>query len=269
MATKGRTANTTHAPSPRAPATETRAVNSTAVDMISEDGVLKVPVQINGAISLKFVVDSGASVVVIPKDVFLTLQRTGSITESDYLPDATFTMANGSQEKQRKFIMRSIKVGESTVSDVVATVGPASASLLLGQSFLSKYKEWKIDNKMAQLILTGGVPQAPVALEALEISKYMPPLPLGIAMENAEQSLARTRARELEAMRKDRNTRPLCCRQSYSRSACRSSGPEGRVGFGIGRGIPVSRLHRRQRPREAWYDVVFGSAQCRECRPAF
>lgn len=110
-----------------------RARNTTAVDMVGEGGVMKVPVQLNGAITLKFVVDSGASSVQISKDVFLTLIRAETIKEGDFLPGATFVLADGSRVKSDKFILRSIKVGESTFSDVEASVGGLEASLLLGQ----------------------------------------------------------------------------------------------------------------------------------------
>ena len=122
--------------------------------MVRENGVLKVPVQINGAITLKFVVDSGASDVQIPKDVFLTLIRAETITKKDFLPGKTFVLADGSKVKSDRFVLRSIKVGESTFSDVEASVGGLDAMLLLGQSFLSKFDEWKIDNKKAKLILS-------------------------------------------------------------------------------------------------------------------
>ena len=129
-------------------------LHSTAVDMVSDGGVLKVPVQINGAISLKFVVDSGASDVHIPRDVFLTLMRAETIKEGDFLPGRTFVLADGSKVKSDRFKLRSIKVGESIFSDVEASVGGLDAQLLLGQSFLSRFGEWKIDNRNAKLMLT-------------------------------------------------------------------------------------------------------------------
>ena len=142
------------APATTNPIVSPRAVDSIAVDMVSEDGVLKVPIQINGAISLKFVVDSGATFVQIPKEVFLTLVRADTIKEGDYLPGATLILADGRTVKSDKFILRSIKVGETTFTDVEASIGGVNAELLLGQSFLKKFGEWKIDNKKAKLILT-------------------------------------------------------------------------------------------------------------------
>ncbi len=140
--------------------------------MARENGVLKVPVHINGVISLKFVIDSGASEVQISKDVFLTLIRAETIGEQDFLPGKTFVLADGTKVKSDRFILRSIKVGESTFSNIEASVGGLDAALLLGQSFLSRFNEWKIDNKNQKLILTApqsahlSVPALPPAVPA-------------------------------------------------------------------------------------------------------
>ena len=73
--------------------------------MVRENGVLKVPVQVNGVISLKFVIDSGASTVQVPKDVFLTLIRTETIKERDFLPGKTFVLADGSKVKSEAWVL--------------------------------------------------------------------------------------------------------------------------------------------------------------------
>ena len=49
-----------------------------------DGGVYAVPVLINDAITLDFVVDSGASGRGIPADVVMTLSRTGTIGPSDF-----------------------------------------------------------------------------------------------------------------------------------------------------------------------------------------
>ena len=51
------------------------------VALKKQGGTFVVPVQINGAITLDFTVDSGAADVSIPLDVFSTLTRTGTIKE--------------------------------------------------------------------------------------------------------------------------------------------------------------------------------------------
>ena len=58
---------------------------ATVVPMVSEGGTFVVPVRINDQITLNFVIDSGASDVSVPADVVMTLLRTGTITNSDFL----------------------------------------------------------------------------------------------------------------------------------------------------------------------------------------
>ena len=111
------------------------------------------PVFINNAITLKFVVDSGASDVSIPADVVMTLMRTATITTSDFIGTATYSLADGSTMPSTRFRIRSLKVGNKVVENVTGSVAPVQGSLLLGQSFLSHFKSWSIDNTRHALAL--------------------------------------------------------------------------------------------------------------------
>ena len=62
---------------------------STEVPLEEDGGTYVVPVTINGTISLKFTIDSGASDVSLPSDVVSTLIRSGTITKEDYIGDKT------------------------------------------------------------------------------------------------------------------------------------------------------------------------------------
>jgi predicted aspartyl protease len=59
-------------------------------------------------------------------------------------------MADGSTVPSMRFVIRSLKVGDRTLENVIA---PVAGSLLLGQSFLSRFKSWSIDNRSRALIL--------------------------------------------------------------------------------------------------------------------
>jgi uncharacterized protein (DUF2147 family) len=116
-------------------------------------GTFVVPVEINGAIKLNFTVDSCASVVLIPADVFSTLTRTGTITRSDIIGEQTYVLADGSNSQSVEFNIRSLKVGDKLVANVRGGVAPSRGSLLLGQSFLGRFRSWSIDNKTHRLLL--------------------------------------------------------------------------------------------------------------------
>jgi uncharacterized protein len=119
-----------------------------------EGGTLAVPVQINGVITLKFIVDSGAADVSIPADVVLTLVRTGTLTSSDFTGQQTYTLADGSTVPSMTFTIRTLKVGEVTLQNVRGSIANIKGSLLLGQTFLNRFKAWSIDNEKQVLLLT-------------------------------------------------------------------------------------------------------------------
>jgi len=114
-------------------------------------GTFVVPVQINGAITLDFTVDSGAADVSVPADVFSTLIRTGSIGEADILGEQTYVLADGSTSREVKFTIRSLKIGDKVVENVTGSVAPARGTLLLGH--LERFKSWSIDNTRHVLLL--------------------------------------------------------------------------------------------------------------------
>src|SRR5208337_3687758 len=66
---------------------------ATVVPMIREGGTFVVPVRVNDQITLKFVIDSGASDVSVPADVVMTLLRTETINDSDFLGKETYRLA--------------------------------------------------------------------------------------------------------------------------------------------------------------------------------
>jgi len=123
-----------------------------SVPLIYEKGTYLVPVFINERISLNFTVDSGASDVVIPADVFSTLVRTGTILKSDFVDTQAYELADGSQLTSKRFRIRSLRVGDVELRNVIASVGPPEGNLLLGQSFLSRMKTWAIDNERRLLV---------------------------------------------------------------------------------------------------------------------
>jgi tetratricopeptide (TPR) repeat protein len=116
-------------------------------------GTFVVPVAINGAITLNFIIDSGAADVTLPSDVVGTLIRTGTIERSDFIGTQTYILADGSESPSSTFVIRSLKVGDVLVENVQGSIVPAAGNLLLGQSFLRRFKSWSIDNMKRELVL--------------------------------------------------------------------------------------------------------------------
>jgi predicted aspartyl protease len=144
-----------------APDMATRAAPLSAIGSLNEEvqlepynGVFAVPVVINRVLRISFILDSGSSEVQLPAEVVLTLIRTGTLTEEDFIGASSYVLANGSTLRSPRFNIREMRVGQRVVRDVAASVGAAiSSDALLGQSFLSKLPAWTLDNKRHVLIL--------------------------------------------------------------------------------------------------------------------
>lgn len=126
------------------------------VGLAKRGGVYTVPVKINGALTLDFVVDSGAAEVSVPADVVLTLVRTRTVSEADFLPGATYRLADGSHVQSPRFILRTVQVGNRTIRNVPASIGELTSQLLLGQSVLERLGHWSMDTRRGVLAFADG-----------------------------------------------------------------------------------------------------------------
>jgi len=109
-------------------------------------GVFVLPALLNGSTESYFVVDSGASHVQIPQEIADELARKGSLGPSDALGDRAFVLADGRKLVQRTIRLRSVRIGNRTMDNVLAVVGAPHSQALLGQSLLRRLNWWKIDN---------------------------------------------------------------------------------------------------------------------------
>jgi clan AA aspartic protease (TIGR02281 family) len=130
------------------------AAYSDSIALVHENGTLQVAVVINDKISLDFTIDSGATDVSIPANIFFSLTRAGTVSPQDFLDKRAYTLADGSTAYSQRFRIRSLRVGNLELQDVIASVMPSAGSLLLGQSFLSRLKSWSIDNERHLLLIT-------------------------------------------------------------------------------------------------------------------
>jgi clan AA aspartic protease (TIGR02281 family) len=120
----------------------------------NDGGLYLAQVNINGAFTIGFVIDSGASLVMIPEDVVSTLFRTGKLKLSDFTGEGiTISLADGSTLPSKTFTLRELSLGDIHLSNVAAAVGTTKSPALLGQSFLSRLKSWSLDNARHVLML--------------------------------------------------------------------------------------------------------------------
>jgi clan AA aspartic protease (TIGR02281 family) len=141
-------------PPPPAAAPAEAAAGSAEIALDSDGQSYSLPVRINGGQTVKFLLDSGASVVVLPSDLVETLTKSGAITAGDALGRDVYVTADGRKHRGTRLMLRQLDVGGHTVTNVIADVAPAKAEPLLGLSFLAKFRSWTLDNKRHVLVIT-------------------------------------------------------------------------------------------------------------------
>jgi predicted aspartyl protease len=140
------------------------------VPIQTRGGNYYVPGIVNNVVTLTFTVDSGASIVSIPANVVENLKTTGALSDKDFVGRVTMSLADGSRVVSQTFRLRSLAVGDWLAQDVLASVSPAGAPPLLGQTFFHRLKSWSIDNLNQTLVMeipsAVGAPPSPRAATA-------------------------------------------------------------------------------------------------------
>lgn len=117
-------------------------------------GTFEIPVVINDVLKINLVFDSGASTVLLSPDVVLTLLRTGSLKESDFIGNSQYKLADGSVLDSKEFNIRSLKIGSLIIENVKGSVSESiTSSLLFGQSAIEKLGKYSIDYDGNKLII--------------------------------------------------------------------------------------------------------------------
>lgn len=131
----------------------TGSVIYSSVSLINFGGASKVKINF-GNISKYFVIDSGASHTFISLDFERELISAGLVQKENYLSDEYYTLADNSIVKCRRILLNNVTIGPFTVKNVIVAVADNSDTyLLLGKSFLDKFKKWSIDNEKSKLYL--------------------------------------------------------------------------------------------------------------------
>lgn len=128
---------------------------SNAIKIIkTQSGLIEVPVVLNDVLKINFIFDSGASEVSLSPDVALTLMKTGTIFESDWLPSQTYTFADGSKAKSKRFLINKLVIGNQTLTNIEASISNSiEAPMLIGQNVMQKLGSVTIDYDNLLLII--------------------------------------------------------------------------------------------------------------------
>jgi predicted aspartyl protease len=93
------------------------------IQLDPQHGVFTLPVRINDAITIPFILDSGASQVVITADILSVLRRAGTISQSDFVGTEKYTLADGSTTSSDLYVLHKMALGDHIITDVVCGAG--------------------------------------------------------------------------------------------------------------------------------------------------
>jgi hypothetical protein len=128
-------------------------VGATEIQLADRGGIFTLPLKINGAITLEFMVDTGTPEVVVPDDIAATLIRSGAIKDSDFLTGTPYKMTDGSVLKSSEFNMREVEIAGMRVNNVRCSVDSQVPEMVLGESLLNRFETWELDVARKVLIL--------------------------------------------------------------------------------------------------------------------
>ena len=99
-----------------------------------------------GGVLIKYLIDSGASIITIDSKTEANLLKNGIITKQNYLAPSSFQLADGSSKQFRRVTIPWMVIKGIQVDNVIAAIIDENSSSLLGKSFFDKFSYWKIDN---------------------------------------------------------------------------------------------------------------------------
>jgi hypothetical protein len=107
----------------------------TRIPLVKMSGGLIAPVVINDCIKLNFIVDSGASDVSIPADVFSSLVQANTVTQADITGIRNYKNADGEVFQSKTFDAAAPHSGDAGSSDSAREILPKNHSLSLATEF--------------------------------------------------------------------------------------------------------------------------------------
>ncbi|MBF0126513.1 MAG: clan AA aspartic protease [Magnetococcales bacterium] len=112
-----------------------------------------VAARLNGALEVAFLIDTGANIVVIPRERIDQLVAAGSIKPEDWMGSTTTRMADGSLVRHPMVRLERLQIGGHVVRNIAVSVTPAKSIPLLGTPVLEQLGAWRIDHALGRLVL--------------------------------------------------------------------------------------------------------------------
>jgi aspartyl protease family protein len=110
-------------------------------------GTYKVKGSMNG-LKLDMLYDTGASNVSISSLVEEFMLKNGYLSETDFIGEGSFHIADGSSVKSKLYIVKDFELGGVVIHNVeISAMQKHEAGILLGQSVMARFGKFEVDNQ--------------------------------------------------------------------------------------------------------------------------
>ncbi len=123
------------------------------VRMLSLNGMHYVKIKV-GSVVYFWLLDTGASDMLITKDLEQKLLDENFLSLNNYLGTGKYEMANGETDTCRKYKIENIQIGHSSIANMIIAVSDKAKRVIAGKSILNKFSNWMIDNKENILVVS-------------------------------------------------------------------------------------------------------------------
>ncbi len=111
----------------------------------------KIKISIDG-ITYYYLLDTGASDLIINDKIEKKLQQAGYLKKEDYVGTKAFTLADNTQIHARLVKLHNIRIGNFEVKNAIAAIF-VNGQLLCGKGFLDNFRKWDIRKDDRVLVL--------------------------------------------------------------------------------------------------------------------
>ena len=141
----------------------------TRVTIVGNGSIYFVTVKVNDTEKMNFMIDSGATWVMLTPEVFARLKPTVT-------GHRTTQVGDGTTHPVDIFNIPSMQIGDVRITDVGGAIihDTTFPKLILGQSFLSRLKSWSINNTWPASLVITSMPPLKVDIPQAQLKPFDP-----------------------------------------------------------------------------------------------
>jgi predicted aspartyl protease len=134
-------------------AADVKGAKTDTINVLTLNGMTYVKVKLGSKIQV-WLLDTGASDLLINTEMEKELKKEKILTEDNYLGTAEYEMANGTVDICRRYNVNNIQIGGFTVDNVLVCVSDKGKRIIVGKALLNKFGNWSLNNEQNRLILS-------------------------------------------------------------------------------------------------------------------